>query len=404
MKRLVAIAMVLATTCFGSLGGTALAQSNSPWGGWLYGQQRPDTPHPAVARVIVPENDGTAYGSGTLIGHTERLGLVITNWHVVRGEAGTIMVVFPDGFRSAARVLRSDRDWDLAALAIWRPRTQPVTVSGYTPQPGETLTIAGYGQGQYRASSGRVTQYVAPGSNFPFEIVEVSTGAREGDSGGPILNARGELAGVLFGSSFNRTMGSYSGRVRAFLGTVLDEFQRLDPGPSPTMVAGVNSPAVSQPVAGSAGVMTTVSQSQPRAAPVHTTASVSHPRQPSPPPAMPQPSPVREPEAPVTTVAMASSEPASTVQEPVAEVASDSSTAPVVAVAATGGESRWFSRFDWTDWAGKTRGEQIRNALAGLGVVLLSFKILGLFSTFESRPRSDGTTTRRRRSRSRARS
>jgi hypothetical protein len=49
------------------------------------------------------------------------------------------------------------------------------------------------------------------------EMVEVSAAARQGDSGGPILNDRGELAGVLFGSASGTTSGSYCGRVRWFL-------------------------------------------------------------------------------------------------------------------------------------------------------------------------------------------
>ena len=50
-----------------------------------------------------------------------RLWLVLTNWHVVSDAKGTIEVVFPDGFRSAAKVISTDRTWDLAALAIWKP-------------------------------------------------------------------------------------------------------------------------------------------------------------------------------------------------------------------------------------------------------------------------------------------
>jgi hypothetical protein len=48
-------------------------------------------------------------------------------------------------------------------------------------------------------------------------MVEVSAQARQGDSGGPILNERGELAGVLFGAGFGTTSGSYAGRVKQFL-------------------------------------------------------------------------------------------------------------------------------------------------------------------------------------------
>ena len=91
------------------------------------------------------------------------------------------------------------------------------------PRPGEQLTIAGYGPGTYRAASGPCTQYVAPGTTFPFEMVEVAVSARQGDSGGPIFNGRGELAGVLFGEGHGRTSGSYCGRVRWFLSSVVPD-------------------------------------------------------------------------------------------------------------------------------------------------------------------------------------
>jgi S1-C subfamily serine protease len=181
---------------------------------------RPMSPHPAVVRVLVPERGTTANGSGALVGSYERYGLVVTNWHVVRDAAGEISVVFPDGFRSAARVLRVDEEWDLAALMIWRPQTQPIPIATVAPRPGDVLSIAGYGRGDYRAATGQCIQYVAPGNNRPYEMVEVSAQARQGDSGGPIFNERGELAGVLFGSSHGTTSGSYCGRVQRFVDTV----------------------------------------------------------------------------------------------------------------------------------------------------------------------------------------
>ena len=104
-------------------------------------------------------------------------GLVVTNWHVVRDATGQIVVAFPDGFRSGATVLRMDRDWDLAALAIWRPNVQPIPLSSEPPKPGDPLTIAGYGSGSYREATGRCTQYVSPGGNNPYEMVELSAGA-----------------------------------------------------------------------------------------------------------------------------------------------------------------------------------------------------------------------------------
>ncbi len=181
----------------------------------------PQKPHPAVVRVIAPENGGTSYGSGTLVDVRGDYGLVLTNWHVVSDATHTIEVLFPDGFRTAARVITTDRTWDLAALAIWRPNVSPVKLASRPPQPGEPLTIAGYGSGTYRAITGRCTQYVAPSLSKPYEMVEVSVAARQGDSGGPIFNSQGELAGVLWGAGWGTTSGSYCGRVSAFVAAIM---------------------------------------------------------------------------------------------------------------------------------------------------------------------------------------
>ena len=79
------------------------------------------------------------------------------------------------------------------------------------------LTIAGYGSGEYKMQSGPCAEYLAPAPGKPPEIVELAAAARHGDSGGPILNSRGELAGVLFGEGGGHTDGSYGGRVHQFL-------------------------------------------------------------------------------------------------------------------------------------------------------------------------------------------
>jgi hypothetical protein len=167
-------------------------------------------------------------GSGSLVAVDQRLGLVLTCWHVIQDAAGPIVVAFPDGFRSAATVVRTDREWDLAALAIHRPPAQPIAISPRAPQPDEVLVLAGYGgNGEYRAVAGRCTQYLAPERNWPMELVELDAPARQGDSGGPIFNSQGELAGVLSGSGFGQTCGTYCGRVRWFLGLADAAFRRV---------------------------------------------------------------------------------------------------------------------------------------------------------------------------------
>lgn len=203
-------------------------------------EARRHTPHPAVARIVVPEGSVMAYGSGTLVDVRDRYGLVITNWHVVRDATETIEVIFPGGFRSQARALKVDPDWDLAALVIWRPPIEPIALAQHSPRPGDMLTIHGYGQGNYRVATGRCTQYYAPRPNFPQEMVELDVEARQGDSGGPIFNNRGELAGVLFGAGQGTTIGSFGRRVESFLATLAPDIGR---GEDATMIASADSTA-----------------------------------------------------------------------------------------------------------------------------------------------------------------
>jgi hypothetical protein len=196
---------------------------------------------------------------------------VVTNWHVVRDSQGTVEVVFPSGFRSQARPLKVDKDWDLAALVIWRPPIEPVRISLVPPKPGDLLTIHGYGQGQYRIATGHCTQFFAPKENFPCEMVELDVEARQGDSGGPIFNDRGEIAGVLFGAGEGTTLGSFAPRVRSFLASAVPDFERST---TQALAAGDRpAPTVLVPEKNSVAATLTSYPSSPWSPPVVTSAT-----------------------------------------------------------------------------------------------------------------------------------
>jgi hypothetical protein len=71
-------------------------------------------------------------------------------------------------------------------------------------------------------------------------MLELDAEARQGDSGGPIFNQSGELAGVLFGAGQGTTMGSFAPRVRCFLAAVAPD---IDQANSQTQIAAANRPA-----------------------------------------------------------------------------------------------------------------------------------------------------------------
>jgi hypothetical protein len=177
-------------------------------------------PRPAVPRVVCGSGPGTDCGSGVLVDVRGRHALVLTAWHVVRGNRDSITIRWPDGSSAPARVVASDDAFDLAALVTAAPDAAPVRLAARPPAPGDTLTIAGYGPPpfSYREKSGPMTQRLSPfGPRHPFHILELRADARKGDSGGPILNANGELAAVLFGSDGTVAAGSDATEIRALI-------------------------------------------------------------------------------------------------------------------------------------------------------------------------------------------
>ena len=356
--------------------------------------------------------------------------MVITNWHVINEATGQITVIFPDGFTSAGTVVKLDRDWDLAAIAIWRPTAEPLPLATLAPQPGETLTIAGYGSGTYRAASGRCTQYVAPGTTFPYEMVELATTARQGDSGGPILNSRGELAGVLFGEGGGRTAGSYCGRVQWFLAglqppdatdaagsmlaaarpassaakTTVDprsqpaHFNPLaapaQPGARVNSLAALGLPAVGQ-------VSTTAAAAPPRAiAPTATFASTtvpprnvttqntgwqtaSHAAWPIPIaiPPTPRPRPASS-DTELVSVSRIRGIPDAAAFGQTSQVAKPSTSGQQDAPAASPEDQ---PSIGWTDIAGHTLGEQVKTILATIGGLAVFMQAISLLSR-DSKP------------------
>lgn len=177
-------------------------------------------PREAVARITVVGDRMTAFGSGVLVSASGTTAVVLTNWHVVRPPRKSINVRWPDGKSSPGSVVAADSTWDLAAVQVERPAAKPVRIAARAPRRGERLTMAGYGPAPYLEQSGPMIGFMAPSDRHEYELVEMQASARQGDSGGPIFNERGELAGVLYGTYSGRTVGPCCTRIAVFLDDV----------------------------------------------------------------------------------------------------------------------------------------------------------------------------------------
>jgi serine protease Do len=177
-------------------------------------------PRPAVCRIECGAGPSRDCGSGVLVEARDGRAKVLTAWHVCRGNRDAITIRWPDGTSGPARVTAWDSAWDLAVLSTAAPAAAPVPIAARPPAVGDRLTLAGYGPVPftYREASGEVTQFVGPTGRHPMHMVEVRAAARQGDSGGPIFNARGEVVAVLWGSTGGLTAGSHVAEIRRMLG------------------------------------------------------------------------------------------------------------------------------------------------------------------------------------------
>lgn len=165
--------------------------------------------HPAVCRVKCEHGQFTSYGSGTLIYKDEKTAYVLTCAHTYREalQSNTMRrssVLFPENKQSRinhiADIEHIDFNADICILNIEPSiKADPVPLAADF-KVGERAFIAGYGSGNYLAQSG---QRIAFFDNPP--NITISVAARQGDSGGPVFNERGELAGLLWGTDGQTT-------------------------------------------------------------------------------------------------------------------------------------------------------------------------------------------------------
>lgn len=177
--------------------------------------------HPAVCRVKAPESNGMcSYGSGSCVYSKDGYSLIITNHHVIEdlGRNKQITVIFPSETKKA-KLIGFDETYDLAALVV-KGELPVLKMASKKPIKGEVIILIGYASSEYREARGKVNGFYTPREGLPLHWFSVDHPSRSGDSGGPMLNSKGELIGVLFGSNSKETIGTNSFKVELFISTL----------------------------------------------------------------------------------------------------------------------------------------------------------------------------------------
>ncbi len=151
---------------------------------------------PAVVTVLNnPNSREGGSGSGVIISAD---GYILTNHHVVEG-ASRLAVVFADTSRHSAELVGSDPLTDIAVIRvdIEIPAVAAIGDSEIL-QPGEQVLAIGSPLGNFRntVTAGVVSALNRSVGRDLEGLIQTDTAINQGNSGGPLINLRGEVIGI----------------------------------------------------------------------------------------------------------------------------------------------------------------------------------------------------------------
>jgi S1-C subfamily serine protease len=163
-------------------------------------------------------------GSGAVIAPQR----VVTNAHVVAGVDAPTVQVAGTGERRPARVVLFDPQKDVAVLAVPGLRATPLRLASSDLAHGDDAVVAGFPRnGPFAAGAARVRAvlsavgediYGKPGVTR--EVYSLYANVQQGNSGGPLLDTSGRVAGIVFAKSLDDVSTGYALTLKEVIGEI----------------------------------------------------------------------------------------------------------------------------------------------------------------------------------------
>jgi serine protease Do len=194
--------------------------------------------------------DRTSMGTGFIISAD---GYVLTNHHVI-GGADQVIVRLSDRRELEASVVGSDEQSDVALLKLEQNGLPPARIGASSAlKPGQWVVAIGSPFGFENSVTAGIVSALGRASQMPGQqyvpFIQTDVPINRGNSGGPLLNIRGEVVGI--NSQIFSNTGGYMGVSFAIpIETAMDVVEQLkDKGYVARGLLGVNIQEVSREAA-----------------------------------------------------------------------------------------------------------------------------------------------------------